>query len=156
MWPSLRTTAKLSDKTIVDLVFTDNGCRKTVTKYVGFTAYCPQCGGRSCVPPAIGALPQFAFGRGLQAWAIYQRLVLRLPYRVITQALEDQFHVRVSESTIVAFMRCFACDYAETEERCRRQLLRSPFVHADETKINIQGTDYYAWVLRMGDTCCSG
>ena len=147
---SLRTTAKLSDKTIVDLVFTDNGCRKTVTKYVGARAYCPQCGGRSCVPPAIGALPQFAFGRGLQAWAIYQRLVLRLPYRVITQALEDQFHVRVSESTIVAFMRCFACDYAETEERCRRQLLRSPFVHADETKINIQGTDYYAWVFTDG------
>jgi Transposase IS66 family len=76
--------------------------------------------------------------------------VLRLPYRVITQALEDQFDVRVSESTIVAFMRCFACDYAETEERCRRQLLRSPFIHADETKINVHGTDYYAWVFTDG------
>ncbi|MGO9791178.1 MAG: TM0106 family RecB-like putative nuclease [Solirubrobacteraceae bacterium] len=83
----LRTTTKLTDKTIVDLVFTDNGSRKTVTKYVGTTAYCPQCGGQSSVPPAVGALPKFSFGRGLQAWAIYQRLVLRLPYRVITQAL---------------------------------------------------------------------
>ncbi len=145
----LRTTAKLSDKTIVDLVFTDNGCRKTVTRYVGARAYCPQCG-QSCVPPAIGALPQHAFGRGLQAWAVYQRLVLRLPYRVITQALEEQFHVRVSEATIVAFIRYFARDYAETEERCRRQLLRSPFIHADETKINIQGTDFYAWVFTDG------
>jgi hypothetical protein len=147
---SLRTTAKLTDKTIVDLVFTDNGCRKTVTKYVGARAYCRQCGGRSCVPPAIGVLPEYFFGRGLQAWAIYQRLVLRLPYRVITQALEEQFHVRVSESTIVAFIRNFARDYADTEERCRQQLLRSPFIYADETKINIQGTDYYTWVFTDG------
>ena len=146
----LRTMAQLSDKTIVDLVFTDNGCRKTVTKYVGARASCPRCAGRSCIPPAISALPEFAFGRGLQAWAIYQRLVLRLPYRVITQALEDQFHVHVSESTIVAFVRHFARHYAETEERCRQQLLLSPFIHADETKINIQGTDHYTWVFTDG------
>ncbi len=147
---SLRTTAKLPDKTIVDLVFSANGCRKTVTKYVGARAYCPQCGGRSCVPPTIGVLPKYSFGRGLQAWAIYQRLVLRLPYRVITQAVEEQFQVRVNQGTIVAFIRSFARDYAETEERCRQQLLRSPFIHADETKINIQGTNYYAWVFTDG------
>ena len=146
----LRTTTKLPDKTIVDLAFTSNGCRKTVTKYVGAKAYCPQCGERSCVPPAIGVLPKYSFGRGLQAWTIYQRMVLRLPYRVITQALEEQFHVRVSEGTIVAFMRHFARDYAETEARCHRQLLCSPFIHADETKINIKGTDYYAWVFTDG------
>ena len=146
----MRTTPKLSEKTIVDLVFTDNGCRKTVTKYVGARAACPQCAGRSFAPPAIIGLPEFAFGRGLQAWAVYQRLVLRLPYRVITQALDDQFHVGVSEGAIIGFMRYFARDYAETEERCRRQLLLSPFIHADETKINIQGTDYYTWVFTDG------
>jgi predicted RecB family nuclease len=147
---SLRTTAKLPDKTIVDLVFTANACRKTVTKYVGSTAYCPRCGGQSCVPPTIGALPRYSFGRGLQTWAIYQRLVLRLPYHVITQAIEEQFHVRVNQGTIVAFIRNFARDYAETEERCRQQLLRSPFIHADETKINILGTNYYTWVFTDG------
>jgi len=149
-WSPLGSAAKLPDKTIVDLVFTDNGCRKTVTKYVGATASCPQCGGRSCVPPGVGTMPKFAFGRGLQAWAIYQRLVLRLPYRVITQALEDQFHVRVSAGALTAFVRDFARDYGETEELCRAQLLRSPFVHADETKINIQGRDHYAWVFTDG------
>src|SRR3984893_15977609 len=99
------------------------------------------------MPPAIRSLPQYAFGRGLQAWAIYQRLVLRLPYRAITQVLEEQFHVRVNQSAIVEFVRHLGHDYAETEERCRQQLLRSPFIHADETKINIQGMNYYAWVF---------
>jgi Transposase IS66 family len=58
--------------------------------------------------------------------------------------------VHVSEGAIVAFIRNFGRDYAETEQRCRRQLLRSPFIHADETKINIQGTDYYTWVFTDG------
>jgi hypothetical protein len=150
---SLRTTARLPDKTIVDLVFTNNGCRKTVTKYVGTTAYCPQCGGQSCVPPTIGALPAFAFGRGLQTWTIYQRLVLRLPYHVITQAIEEQFHVRVNQGTIVAFIRNFARDYAETEERCRQQLLRSPFIHADETKIIYPGHELLHLGLHRWATC---
>jgi hypothetical protein len=143
-------SAKLRAKTLVDLVFTTNGCRKTVTKYVGAIALCPQCHGRSCIPPQIATMPRYAFGRSLQAWAIYQRLVLRLPYHVITQALEKQFHVRVNQGTIVAFMRNFARDYAEAEELCSTHLLSSPFVHADETKINIQGTDWYAWVFTDG------
>jgi predicted RecB family nuclease len=142
----LRTSARLAEKTIVDLVFTDSGCRKTVTKYVGPRAYCPPCQ-RSYIPPAISALPGYAFGRGLQAWAVYQRLVLRLPYHAITQALEEQLHVRVNQGTIVTFVRRLGRDYAETEERCRQQLLRSPFIHADETKINIQGMNYYAWAF---------
>ena len=145
----LRTSTKLAEKTIVDLVFTENGCRKTVTKYVGPRAYCSQCG-RYYIPPAIRALPQYAFGRGLQAWAIYQRLVLRLPYRAISQVLEEQFHVFVNQSAIVEFVRHLGRDYAETEERCREELLRSPFIHADETKINIQGMNYYAWVFTDG------
>jgi len=143
-------SAKLRDKTLVDLVFTTNGCRKTVTKYVGAIALCPQCHGRSCIPPEIATMPRYASGRSSQAWAIYQRLVLRLPYHVITQALEEQFHVRVNQGTIVAFMRNFARDYAEAEEPCRTHLLSSPFVHADETKINIQSTDWYAWVFTDG------
>ena len=141
---------KLRDKTVVDLVFTENGCRKTVTKYAGAIASCPQCGSRSCIPPEIATRPQYAFGRNLQAWTVYQRLVLRLPYYVIGQALEEQFHVRVNQGTIVAFMRNFALDYAETEELSRAQLLRSPFIHADETKLNIQGTNHYAWVFTDG------
>ena len=60
-------SSKLRDKTVVDLVFTKNGCRKTVTKYVGAIASCPQCGGRSCIPPEIATMPRYAFGRNLQS-----------------------------------------------------------------------------------------
>ena len=31
-----------------------------------------------------------------------------------------------------------------------QQLLRSPFLHVDETKLSIQGTDQYVWVFTDG------
>ena len=47
-------------------------------------------------------------------------------------------------------MRNVARAYAETEELSRAQLLCSPFIHADETKLNVQGTNHYAWVFTDG------
>lgn len=138
-----------ASRTIVDLVFTDSGCRKTVTKYVWARGYCKQCR-QSYLPPGLSARSRGYFGHGLQAWAIYQRLALRLPYGAITQSIYEQFHERVPESIIVTFVRNFADDYAETEERCLKQLLLSPFIHADETKINIQGVNQYVWVFTDG------
>ncbi len=78
----LQPTDKLAEKTIVDLVFTASGCRKTVTKYVGAHGYCRTCG-RHYAPVEISAFGPRLFGHGFQAWVIYQRLVLRLPYSAI-------------------------------------------------------------------------
>ena len=143
---ALDATERLAEKTIVDLVFTKSGCRKTITRYVGAFGHCRTCG-RDIPPAEIGAFGNRMFGHGFQAWILYARLVLRLPYRTITQMLEDQFRERISEGVIVDFLENFARDYAETEELCRQSLLRSSFIHVDETKINIQGTDHYVWVF---------
>ncbi|MBI3966844.1 MAG: IS66 family transposase [Chloroflexi bacterium] len=145
----LKPTTKLAEKTTVDLVFTNSGCRKITTKYVGPWGDCSKCG-KHYLPSEIRALGKGVFGHGLQAWVIYQRLVLRLPYRSIAQVLEEQFRERISEGSFINFLRYFADYYAETEDRCRQRLLTSPFIHVDETKINIQGTDHYVWVFTDG------
>jgi hypothetical protein len=73
-----------------------------------------------------------------------------LPYRAIIQVLEEQFGQHISEGVVVDFVRDFARNYAETEGRCRQRLLTSPFVHVDETKINVQGVDHFVWVFTDG------
>ena len=80
---ALQPTDRSAEKTIVDLVFTPNGCRKTVTKYVGVYGSCRHCR-RQYAPPDLKAIGRRDFGHGLQAWVLYQRLVLRLPYGTIT------------------------------------------------------------------------
>src|SRR5262249_54446371 len=84
-------TPRPAENTVVDLVFTRSGCRKTVTKYVGIKSRCPKCK-EHYNPASIGRHPH-AFGHGLQAWAIYQRVVLRLPYEIITQVMDHLFGI---------------------------------------------------------------
>jgi Transposase IS66 family/RNase_H superfamily len=146
----LKATAKMAERTIIDLVFSKNGCRKTVAKYMGAEGYCQKCC-RYYLPEEINQLgTSQLFGRGVQSWVVYQRLVLRLPYRLIVQAMEDLFNESISEGTIGNFLDYFARYYANAERLLIERILASPFVHADETQINIQGVDHYVWVFTDG------
>jgi len=147
---SLRASAKMAERTIIDLVFSTNGCRKTVTKYMGAEGYCQQCC-RYYRPEEINKLgTSQLFGHGLQAWVVYQRLVLRLPYRLIVQAIGDLFNESISEGAILNFFTNFAHYYADMERLLIKHILASPFIHADETQINIQDVEHYVWVLTDG------
>ncbi len=139
----------MAERTIIDLVFTQSGVRKTVTRYYGLKSYCPKCS-RSFAPNAIVKLGNRVFGHSFQAWVVYQRLFLRLPYRVITQVVEDHFRETITAGTIPNFFRYLTQYYAGTEKQLLQRILESPFVHVDETKINIQGTDQFVWVFTDG------
>ncbi len=52
--------------------------------------------------------------------------------------------------TVVGFIRDFGKYYIETEEIITQRLLESPFIHADETPINIWGGTQYVWVFTDG------
>lgn len=134
--------------TIIDLTFVESGIKKTVTKYTGRKGYCRKC--RRYHNPPEAKSHYLEYGHGLRAWVIYHRLFLRLPYRIITQALVDQFSEKISEGTIANFLRYFGDYYSETEQLLTQNILESPFVHVDETKINIQGVEQYVWVFTNG------
>jgi predicted RecB family nuclease len=140
---------QVAERTVIDLVFTRNGCRKTITRYTAKKGYCPRCG-LHYLPPSLDRLCKYQFGHGFQAWTVYQRVVLRLPYRIITQVMEHLFGVGLSAGTVMRFLKYLAGYYAPTEAAIHQALLRSSFVHVDETKISIQGVDHYVWVFTDG------
>ena len=144
-------TGSMSEHVTIDLVFTRNGCRKKVTKYVGEIARCKRCS-HVYAPPAIrrNLKRRRVFGHAFRAWAVYQRLVLQLPYSAILQMAKDLFREPLSEATIIEFVADLAQYYITTENALLRKILASPFARVDETKINIQGTDHYVWVLTDG------
>jgi predicted RecB family nuclease len=139
------------ERTVIDLVFTKSGCRKTVTRHVGTKSRCPTCGDRDQYnPPSFRGSQRYAFGHGLQSWAIYQRVVLRLPYEIIVQVMDHLFGIGLCTPTLVDFVGNLAGYYASTDAAILRAILYSDFVHVDETKINIQGVDHYVWVFTDG------
>ena len=112
-------------------------------------AFCPKCK-RFYEPPAIVRMRDQTFGHAFQAWIVYQRVVLRLPYRIIVQVTEHLFGIGLSASSGINHLRYMARYYASTEEANLRAVLKSNFVHVDETKINIEGVDHYVWVFTDG------
>lgn len=78
---------------------------------------------------------------------MYQRVGLRLPYASINESLFEQFHEKTSISLPVKFLKQYADYYTETEQTILKYILTSPFVHVDETKVNIKGVNWYVWVF---------
>jgi predicted RecB family nuclease len=146
---ALEPTNASAEHTVIDLAFAKSGCRKTITKYVGIKSRCARCR-MDYNPPAISIFGGQFFGHAFQSWAVYQRVSLRLPYRAITKTIEDLFSERLSEAAIVNFVVRLARFYAPTERKLLEKILSGPFVHADETKISIRGTQNYVWVLTNG------
>jgi hypothetical protein len=145
----LQPSDQFAESYEIGLRLTKKGCKKVVTKYRGMKAYCPICE-RLHLPPGINRLSGRIFGHSFQAWAVYQRVVLRLSYRQITATMEDMFCERTSASTVVNFVRNLADFYGPCEKVNLDRLLASPFLHVDETRLSIQGTDHYVWILTDG------
>ena len=91
-------------RTAIDLVFTRSGCRKTVRKYVTTRSRCPKCGGLFN-PVLFRGRHRSAFDHGFQAWTVYQRIILRLPYRIISQVTENLFGVGLSPMAHINFLK---------------------------------------------------
>jgi len=145
----LRLSTEVAEHLLIDLVFTESGCRKTIVKYVGRRAYCPLCD-FAYLPPGVKRLRSRIYGHRFRSWAVYQRMVLRLPYPVISRSIRDQLSEHVDTNTICDFIPQFAREYAKTERLLLKRIIGAPIIHVDETKINIRGVNHYVWVLTNG------
>jgi Transposase IS66 family/RNase_H superfamily len=145
---NLVASTRTAECIVVDLIFFKHGIKKRVVKYVSQKGFCEKCC-RHYNPLEI-KVEYFAYGHGFQSWAVYNRLFLRLPYRVITQAAEEQFGEKISKASISSFIKYCSSYYVETERIITQKILGSSFIHADETKVNIQGSDQYVWVFTDG------
>ena len=57
------------------------------------------------------------------------------------------FGERMSTANITKYLNDFASEYRKTEKTIIERMLQNPFIHADETRISVQGTDHYVWVF---------
>ncbi len=142
-------TRKPAERSMIDLVFAPTGCRKSVLRLIGKRGRCPHCG-EIYVPPAFKQIKNHVYGPGFIVWVVYLRMALRLSGRLITQATRDLFGVDVSREGLGRFMKRCAEVHVRTEKLLQDRILKSPAIHADETKLSILGDQQYVWVLTDG------
>jgi hypothetical protein len=142
----LSVSSKRSQHSVIDLAFTKSGSRKVIIRYTGLMGYCNLCH-ESHSPPAIRRLKGQMFGWNFQAWVIYQRIALRMSYRLISKAAYDLFSEPLAPETAAGFIEKFSQYYQRTDDLLLHTLLDGPVVQLDETRINILGADQYVWVF---------
>ena len=146
----LGETEKTRKKTIIDLKIRKTGFQKQVVQYWGPKGYCEQCG--KCYNPIfIDELGHQLFSHSFRAWLVYQRLFLRLPFNVIEDEVTELFNETISQGTLVNYVKNFSTYYSESVQILLDKILASPFIHADEMSINIQGLNQYVWTFTDGN-----
>lgn len=138
---------KISTRLIIDIVFTQDGVQKTVTEYIGENGYCSICY-RSRPTKKIRDIPRLSlYGYNFKAWFVFQRIALQLPYEKIARSINELFQEEMSWRYAHRFIRDFSEYHEITEQNIVKKLLESPYIHVDETPINIQGKTQYVWVF---------
>ena len=90
------------------------------------------------------------YGAGLKAWITYLRIALRLPYGSIKGLIQDLFHEQIEAVLIIQCLQEVARYHTQTEKVIWDRMLVSPFIHADETQVNIDNVNQYVWVFTDG------
>ena len=116
-------------------------------RYYGKKSFCSNCS-KYYAPYKIDHNTHL--GHNYKVWLLYQRLFLRLPVGIIQQNMQEMFNEHVSQAAIVLTLNYFADYYKNTAKMLLSDILNSPFIHADETIINIRGRDGYVWILTNG------
>jgi len=73
-----------------------------------------------------------------------------MPYSSIREIIDEQFNEKVGETSINYIIKTSSQYYEDTERDIIKNVLHSPFIHADETSINIKGEKQYVWTFTDG------
>jgi len=146
---SLHGAEKIREKIVIDLKITKSGFQKKIIKYFGLQGYCEKCN-KFFNPDFIDELGNKLFSHSFQAWIVNQRLMLRLPFNIIQKEIQELFNESVSQGTLVNYIKDFSKFYSDSEQTLFEKILASPFIHADETPINIRGINQYVWTFTDG------
>jgi predicted RecB family nuclease len=146
----LQKTDSETERIIIDLKLMKNGIKKVITKYVGIQGLCVKCNKKYPPPSICHYRGSQMYGDRFKAWLIYHRVELRMPYADIVTLMAEQFGEVISGASIPNFMRFFSSYYNETEDKIIQRLIKNPFIHVDETPVNIRGRNQYVWTFTDG------
>jgi predicted RecB family nuclease len=131
-------------KTIFDLKFMRHGLKRWIIRYRFHRYQCQVCG--STFLPEDRHWNGDKFGTCIVAYALYQNIELRLPSEHVDHSLNKLFGFNLMTGTN-RFKAKAAEKYRTTHERLVKSLCSGRLLHADETKISVQGNNGFVWVL---------
>ena len=124
-------------KTVFDLKFMRHGIKRWITRYAFHRYQCQSC--RTIFQPEETCWGKGKFGSELMAYSLYLNIELRLPQLHVASKLNRLFGFHLDSTNIGNFKAGAAENYKGTYDTLVKRLCSGRLLHADETKINVQG-----------------
>jgi len=135
---------KLS-KLVYNLKFTSGGVKRWVVHYYFHRYKCQDCD-HTFNPPERD-WSRSRYGSDLIAYSIYQIIELGVPTENVNTSLNRLFGLQLPAGTAHRFKADAAEAYVETYEALLARLTAGSLIHADETRISVDGRDAFVWVF---------
>ncbi len=132
-------------KTIYDLKFGPTSVKRWIITYRFDRYICYQC--RSTFFSKDRPWTRSTIGPSLMAYIVYQLIDLHLAQRDIVRNINDLFDYNLNVGAITNQKARASQAYKSTYEAILHKLVSGNLIHADETKIKINGKDGFVWVL---------
>jgi len=129
-------------QTVYDLRFSRTGVSRWVVRYFFRRYICWRC---------KATFHQYArkskYGTDLRAYLLYQIIEVQIPQNAAAKSVWQLFGLSLSRGSISRLKAAEASQYEPTYRAILDRVAAGKLVHADETKVAIDGKDGYVWVF---------
>ena len=132
-------------KTVLDLKFMRHGIKRWIIRYRFRRYKCQDCG--ATFFPEKRGWAQSKLGAGILAYSLYQNIGLRVAQENVDRSLNKLFALDLAIGTTNRLKAKAAKLYEGTYNALVKRLCNGRLIHADETKISVEGKSGFVWVF---------
>ena len=132
-------------KIVLDLKFMRHGIKRWIIRYQFNRYKCQACG--TTFFPGERGWTRSRFGPGIMAYSLYLDIELRIAQARVDHSLNKLFGLELAIGTTGHFKAKAAKLYQGTYDALVKRLCNGQLIHADETKISVEGKDGFVWVF---------
>jgi len=127
---------------VYDLIFSTSGVRRWVTRYLFSRYICWHC--KATLQLYIH---KQKYGIGLRSYLLYEIIELQIPQNAISKTVRQLFSLPLSRGAVNHVKATEAGRYEGAYRAILDRVAAGNLVHADETKVAINGKEGYVWVF---------
>lgn len=132
-------------KDILDVRLGKSSIKKWVIKYISYRYRCPACGAVFCNFDREWSGTKY--GSNLVIISNYLNIDLRMSHGKIADLMSQLLGLNVSRNIINKFKAKAAASYKSTYDNLLQRIFAGELIHADETKLNLDGKAGYVWAF---------
>jgi predicted RecB family nuclease len=132
-------------KVVYDLKFGRTSMKRWIVKYVFHRYACGQCGAIFYSPQR--PWPGEKYGPNILSYIIHQIIDSHVSQNVVTKNLNLFFNFRLERNIVKRQKARGAEIYKGTYEGILKKIVNGNLIHADETKVSIEGEEAFVWVF---------